>query len=357
MSLGPPFDDSGERIQLGLGAAAAAVLMFVSLFAVLAAERTLGDSILVHVNVARPGALHTGAPLRVAGEPIGEVVAIRGDSSRRPEAAPPDGAAPAPVDIEIRLLSKYRGRLFRNSTVVTVNPTLLTEAVLEVGPPAHGEAPGEPVSDGDRLRGLDPADIDQFMLKVYLSATSVLHEARDLRPDWDEFQAAASGVSQKLSSTLPADELLRLGFHATRAHLSGSSVMDKLKAAGAENVPEDVRALQKTTEPLLLELRRLAAATELLQGRTSALASELTPRQRELAHAFATLKAAAALGSQAETDVQALLAGVKAGRGTLGGFSTDIQIFDELKEMARILKQASYRVIIKAPEKGQRNVR
>lgn len=357
MSLGPPFDETGDRLRLGLGAATAAVLLFVTTFAVLAAERSLGESIVVHVAVARPGALHTGAPVRVAGEPIGEVVAIRGNPSQLSESTASELDAHPPVDIEIRLLTRYRDRLFRNSTVVTVNPTLLTEAILEVGPPAKGAAPAEPIADGDHLRGLDPADIDQFMLKLYLSTEAVLREAHDLRPDWDDFQHAASGVSKQLSGALPEGDLLRLGLNATRVRLSAGSVLDKLKTAGVTDAPADVKALVKTTEPLVSELRRLGLALELLEGRTSAFASELTPRQKQLVHAFATLRKAAELGSQAETDLRALAAGVQAGRGTLGGFNVDIQIFDELKEMARILKQRSYRVIIKRPDKGQRNVR
>ena len=35
------------------------------------------------------------------------------------------------------------------------------------------------------------------------------------------------------------------------------------------------------------------------------------------------------------------------GQGTLGGFNRDIQLFDELKDVHRILKQQMHRVLLK----------
>jgi hypothetical protein len=61
--------------------------------------------------------------------------------------------------------------------------------------------------------------------------------------------------------------------------------------------------------------------------------------------------------NQSQLDVKALIDGFQAGRGTLGGFNRDIQIFDELKEIHRILKRQTWRVLIKRPNPGQRNVR
>ncbi len=62
MSLGPPFDDadSSDRLRLGLGIGAAALLLFFAGFAILASERSLGDSLTIHVDVTRIGTLNTG---------------------------------------------------------------------------------------------------------------------------------------------------------------------------------------------------------------------------------------------------------------------------------------------------------
>lgn len=350
MSLGPPFDDSGERLKLGIGAASGCVLIFVTAFALLAAERPLGESINVHVRVARPGALHTGAAVRVAGEQIGEVVAIRGQPAKV-------GKEDVPVDIEVRLRTQYRDRLYRNSSIVTVNPTLLTEALLEVGPPLHGLAPEGPIQDGDRLRGIDPADIDQFMRKLYDAMEIVLKESRDLEPEWNEFQSSFSGLSSRLQVTLPPEVLLRLGLHAASASASGSHLVDTLRAAGVDKAPAELRALLNTSEPLFKEVSRFAQKLELLQTRASDMNAAINSRQRDILRAFAGLRDAFSATDRIESDAKVLIENFNAGRGTLGGFNRDIQIFDELKEMHRILKRRTWRLLIKRPDAGQRNVR
>lgn len=343
MSLGPPFDDadSSERLRLGLGIGAAALLLFFAGFAILASERSLGDSLTVHVDVTRIGTLNTGAVLRLAGEPIGEVVAIRG---RR-------GAAEAgeepPIDIELRLLRKYRDRVRKNSTIVTVNPTLLTEAQLEVGPAWGGAAPGEPVQEGDHLRGIDPADMSVLLLRVYRSLEDALHETKELSPDWNEFSNALSTLSGHAAETLPAAELLRLAVHIEKARRLAIALRDKLNAAEAETAPARVRGLVDSGKPVVTELTRLANQLELLQTRVRDFDAALAPRRTDLTRISAVFRTTAELGQRAGADVKALIWLYENGRGTIGGFNRDIQIFDELKEMHRILKRESWRVLIK----------
>jgi ABC-type transporter Mla subunit MlaD len=261
------------------------------------------------------------------------------------------------VDIEVRIQTRYRDRVYRNSTIVAVNPTILTEALLEVGPPAHGAAPGEPVENGDRLRGIDPAEIDHFLANLYVSIEAVLRESRELEPDWDPFQKSVGEVSNKISFLLPSDQLLRIGLHAAEARLLVSKLQDKLQESGASRAIPDLDALIKTADPLMVALAELAQQLELLSGRAHDVASAVGPRRQELEQALSQLKTAAALSGRAELDAQALLNGFLAGRGTLGGFNSDIQIFDELKEIHRILKHQGWRVLIKSRDPGQRNVR
>ena len=61
MSLGPPFDHSGEKTRLILGGVACVALMFLIGIALLLADRSLGSYVTVRLLVTQPGALHTGA--------------------------------------------------------------------------------------------------------------------------------------------------------------------------------------------------------------------------------------------------------------------------------------------------------
>lgn len=358
MSLGPPFDHSGERLRLFLGAATAVTLLVVIGVALLAADRSLGESLTVHMLVHRPGVLHTGAMVRVAGEQIGEVVAIRG---YRPESALTGagagagaGAGEEPmVDIELRLRKHLAGRVYENSTFLPVNPTVLAEALIEIGPPAGGVSPGAPVSSDMRVRGVDPADIDQLLRKVYLSIELILQQARDLGSEWTELTAALGTLSVRLTLNFSSEEALRVQVQGEAARRSIEALLATLRSGEAAKLPELSRQLAQSVMPLGRELRRLGEQGEVLAARARELGQALGPAQQaELRRAVAQLRGALAAGERLDADARFLIRYFDSGRGTLGGFNKDLQIFDELKETSRILKQKSWRLLIKRREPG-----
>ncbi len=348
MSLGPPFDHSGERLRLILGAATGVTLLVAIGVALLAADRSLGEAVTVHMLVQRPGALHTGALVRVAGEQIGEVVAIRG---HRPEAGLRDGpgaveSAEPGVDIELRLRKRWASRIYDNSTFLPVNPTVLAEALIEIGPPAGGAAPGSPIGAEQRVRGVEPADLDQLLRRVYQSIELTLQQARELGAEWTELNEAFTALSARLSVSLP--DTLRVQVQGAAARQGIEQLLGTLRAGRADELPELTRQLDRSLTPLVRQFQLLGAQGELLQARARELGQALGPgQQAELRRAIAQLRTALSAGEQLAADARFLIRYVDSGRGTLGGFSQDMQIFDELKDTSRILKQQSWRLLIK----------
>ncbi len=359
MSLGPPFDPSGERLRLILGAATAVTLLVVIGVALLAADRSLGESVTVHMLVQRPGALHTGAVVRVAGEQIGEVVAIRGYRPSRslkdgPGPSAESGAEPSAepsVDIELRLRKRWASQVYENSTFLPVNPTVLAEALIEIGPPPQGAAPGAPVTADQRVRGVEPADIDQLLRKVYLSIELTLLQARDLSAEWTEVNAAFAALSARLLLTLP--DTLHIQVQGAAARQGIEQLLATLRAGHVDELPELGRQLDRSLTPLVRQFQLLAEQGELLQARAREVGVALGPGpQADLRRAIAQLGAALAAGQKLEADARFLIRYVERGRGTLGGFNQDMQIFDELKDVSRIIKQQSWRLLIKRRAPG-----
>ncbi|MFO0573221.1 MAG: hypothetical protein U1A78_04415 [Polyangia bacterium] len=369
MSLGPPFDESGERLRLGLGAAAAALLVVTTAVALLSADRSLGDSLRMAVLVQRPGSLHAGAQVRVAGLQIGEVVAIRGhgrgqDRGQAPGPWPQRSLSPAAcrtlrasrlvarptppaVEVELRILRRHADRVYENSTFLPVNATLLTEGMIEIGPPAHGAAPGDRVRDGSRVRGVDPADLDDLLATVFCSTEQVLADARELRPDWLELTAATRALLGRLQQAVEPTQLLRVQLQTSRAFAAARALHAKLARAEATRAPAAAQALASVVQPLVPQLVALGAQLELLQERSAALSAELGPRRARLAQLPDEARRLQATGERIEADGRALYRLIESGAGTLGGFQQDLQIFDELKEVHRILKHKIWRVLLK----------
>lgn len=353
MSLGPPFDASNQRLHLLLGAVTALLLLFLVAVALLLADHTLGKSLTVHLLVHRSGQLYVGAEVQLAGERIGELTAIR---RFRPRAGDPKELQDREplVEMELRIVRRAGGRLPKNATFLARNPTLLSPAVIEVGPPESGAHKDVPLSDGDYLIGIDPPDLDQLLSSVYLSVEAILREARELRPDWEEAVAAFSALSQRINRVSTEGQVARIGLHGQQTLQLLRGLRRRLDAAGLVTMPATLATLQTDLEPLISQATQLGHKTELLQDRVGELLLLFGPRRRrDLDESLRGFRAAVSSSQRAAEDAQFLVRYFESGRGTLGGFQRDIQIFDELKEVHRILKQQLHRVIVKPRKPAQ----
>lgn len=347
MSLGPPFDAGNQKLHLLLGGVTVLLLSFLVAVALLTADHSVGKSVTLHLLVRRSGQLYTGAEVHLAGQRIGELTAIRRYHPSEQDPAE-RRARGTQVELELRILRGPAGRLFHNSTFVARNPTLLSPAVIEVGPPDLGQDKGPPIADGDFLYGIDPPDLDQLLRRIYDSLTVILTEAQTLRPEWQEAAAAFVGLQRRISHLNNQGELDRIGLQGAKSLLLLRTLRHKLEAAGIKDAPERVSELSETLSPLLDKATLLVRRSELLQERAADFAQLFGPSgKRDLEKTLAGFRSAITSGNRTVEDAKYLIRYIDSGRGTLGGFHRDIQIFDELKEVHRILKQQTLKVIVK----------
>ncbi len=361
MSLGPPFDGSpsGERWTLGAGAATLVSLVAAVGFALLASDRTLGESFRLNIMVHTPGPLRTGAEVRMAGRQIGEIVAIRGTGFIHPAGPKGADADPPTVELEARVLRSWQPYLYKNATYFASTPNVLTEAVLEVGPPARGVEPGPPVKDGDKVLGADPPDIDRFLQTIYLNLSALRTLSRDLGPDWDDFRGAVGHLMDSADGLSDVGQLARIGVQGDRAVASARALA---AALGQVNAVPRTRALANELSAALAQmdpgLHHLALQLAAVDQHLTGITRTLGPRQRQqLLDAVELYRKALGAGDRMSQDLRWLLSYVERGRGTIGGFRNDVQIFDELKETHRELKHESWRLLFKGKDRGQRHLR
>ncbi|MCS6915621.1 MAG: MlaD family protein [Myxococcota bacterium] len=353
MSLGPPFDSSGMRVQLGAGATTVVITVAAVGIALLASDRSLGESLVVRVQMRTPGALRTGAPVRMAGMHVGEVVAIRGVGWPR---AGKGLVKEAGVEVELRLLRAYQRFIYRNSTFFAHSDNVLTDAIIEIGPPRHGAAPDRPIEDGETVRGEDPPDMGHFLLKVHHSLTTLLEGARDLSPDWELFRESMTRLQATLDEVIEPPAVARVALRGGRALSAAGHLLEALQQAEA---PARIRHLAVETGRALDEIgpqvqhigRQLGRLEEQLRDVTTAFGPQ---QRRQLEEAVARFRRAMAAAEQLSADVRWLQTQLERGRGTVGGFRQDLQIFDELKEIHRILKHEGWRLLFKQTDPSQR---
>ncbi len=340
MSLGPPFDDSGRGARYVAGAALVVALAAAVLWVLMLSDRAMGPGVIVRVSMSTTGALRVGDKVRLAGRDVGEV---RG-------AVRVHGSGGDHVELTVFVARAWAHELRRNSELFVATPSVLGEAYLEIGPPAHHAAPGPPVAPGDLLVGVDPPEIDKFLVRSEESIRRALALLRENRPALDQLLAAGDELLATLSG-LPADrgQLRRIADQTTAAFVAGGELLAALRDSHAiprvRAAARDLSAVADRAGPELSRLgERLDRALDRIDG---AMALFDDDRRARIAGAVAAVRRAVANGERIATDVRALAAMVERGEGTVGGIFTDQELFDDLHETHRILKSQPWTFILK----------
>jgi ABC-type transporter Mla subunit MlaD len=335
MSLGPPFDQSGLRLQQAVGAGVVVLLGAAVAWVLLMSGRTVGRGVLIHVEMKTPGLLRVGGKVRLAGREIGEVRGMVGTKNRR-------------VDLEAFVLRAFAADVRKNSQLFVNTPSVLGEAFLEVGPPSG--PPGAPVEDGDRLRGIDPPEIDDLLAHSEANLRLILALLRENKPEMEELLTAGDDLLATLSG-LPADggQLRRIRDQLVAALDSATALVHVARQTQAVDrvkaIARDLSAIAGEAGP---ELRRLGARLDAALERLDQLAAIFSPERRaQLRQALAGFRRAVTVGERLMKDANALARYVAEGRGTVGAFFADRELFDDLHETHRILKSQPLRFLLK----------
>jgi hypothetical protein len=336
MSLGPPFDDSGRDARRLAGAALVVALGAAIVWVVMLSDRALGPGLTVRVSMATTGALRVGDKVRLAGRDVGE---IRGAIRIKDH-----------VELTVFIARAWAHELRKNSELFVATPSVLGEAYLEIGPPPHHAAPDVPVSGGELLTGVDPPEIDKFLVRSEESLRRALALLRENRPALDELLRAGDELLATLSG-LPADrgQLSRIADQASAAFAAGGALVSSLRDARA--IPRTraaVRELSLIADRAGPELSALGDRLDRALARIDAAAALFDDEHRaRISGAVAAARRAVANGERIAADVRALVAGVERGDGTIGGILADQELFDDLHETHRILKAQPWTFILK----------
>jgi ABC-type transporter Mla subunit MlaD len=349
VSLGPPFDDSGRGVRYVAGAALVVALTAAVLWVLMLSDRAVGPGVTVRVSMATTGALRAGDKVRLAGRDVGEVrgaVRVHGGAGQSDR-----------VELTVFVERAWAHELRKNSELFVATPSVLGEAYLEIGPPAHHAAPAAPVADGDLVVGVDPPEIDKFLVRSEESLRRALALLRENRPPLDELLGAGDELLATLSG-LPADrgQLRRITDQAAAAFVAGGALVSSLRDSNAvPRVRAAARELGAIADRAGPELSRLGERLDRALDRIDAtMAIFDDDRRAQIAGAVAAARRAVATSEHIAADVRALVAMVERGEGTIGGIMADQELFDDLHETHRILKSQPWTFILKPTGKDKR---
>ncbi|HJZ85037.1 MAG TPA: MlaD family protein [Polyangia bacterium] len=320
------FDEAlSQRVGLWL---LALLALAVGLVATLSG-RTLAAVHEYHVQFSRIAGLQAGHRVRLSGQDVGQIKAV---------SFAPGGS----LRVDVWVKRGFRRYVHQNSEfyVGMGSTTILGEPSLEIGPP-RGE-PGPELAPGATVRGIDPPRLDHVLQTVYDDLTVLTEELHEQQPVIDELLRALDGLLETLDE-IPSDpdQLIRIRDQISVGTVRALDLIAALRAGTDDGVRlrGTAREVSQLLQRIERELDGLARRFDRASAGWERVASVFSAAERQrIAGAFRKLSHAADLGARVAGDLAELSALVESGRGTIGAFRHDLEIFDDIKQINRMLQ-------------------
>jgi phospholipid/cholesterol/gamma-HCH transport system substrate-binding protein len=334
------MDERSLELRVGLVVLATVAVLVV--FVLLIGDIHFARQYKFYLDFKFSGAVAAGAPVKISGVKIGKVAAIEfiGD---KPQSSAGEDAKPSErlqTRLTLAIDEANRGALPQGTEFFISTQGLLGEQYIEAVP---GDRFGPAIEPGTTLRGVDPPRVDILLsrMSTILDAFSgLLSQNKGLLQD---FAKAATGLTQNLDDVLvkkraaidsTVDNLAAISTHA-------KDMTEKLNLAlgTAEELRATVRDLQTSAKQLPPAIE--SARHALSEGDRVLGAIDATQLKQTLGNAQTVSANAAALTD----DAKVLVKKMRRGEGTVGALLSDEDIYDDLKELVRDLKQHPWKVI------------
>lgn len=335
-----------EALTRKVGAATLAVVAAATAFVVFVAPRIdWTEKVRVDIAFEHTGGLREGAPIVIAGAPIGaiESVALAGN----------DG-----VVVTVAIDADAARTITRGGDVFVTSKGALGARYLELGPaPVAGPTLAD---DPSPLRGADPPSLDRVLQRTWDNLTIARDFADAIRPEMDTLRVALRELEATLETLSPnvagglalGVELRGLAAEARALRdvaLGGDTGRDHLA-----RIIADARATlahgRRVLDALRPKLDALSASARALRARIGDRGPQAIAAV-ELA--IARIRAAIDKVDPLLAKIEELQARIARGEGSLGKLMKDPEFPEDAKALGKILKRQPWKVF-ERPADGTR---
>lgn len=333
-----------RALELKVGLVLLAALVILGGFVLFLGDLRLDRGMEVNVDYNFSGAIQEGAPVKISGVKVGRVarLELRGG-------APNDRGEPIYVRLVLSIEERARPILKTNTDFFVNTQGLLGENYVEIVP-SRTEAP--PLEDGAVVRGVDPARFDLLFARLYEFLEGVSELMADNREVFVELLRAGSTLARTLNGAIHTNEkeLSRAIAGAALATERAVTLLDGMgRAVGdGKELSATITHARETTALLEKELPPLLAKLDKTLTELNRLSSALEGVDRKrvdetIDHASSALREA----NEVLADAKAITRRVKGGQGTIGLLIRDDEVYDDLKELLKDVKQHPWKLIWK----------
>jgi len=334
-----------SSLELKVGLLVVGALAVLTGFVLVLGGMRLEKMKSIYVEFDNPGALQSGAAVRIGGAKVGKVgeLEFRGGSSER---RANEGMIRAKVDVSAKVLPT----LHDDATFYVTTQAVLGEPFLAVDPGTPGR-PG--LAEGAVVRGLDPPRIDLFLAKAYELLDNAVDAIRTKKGVIGQLADDSAAIVHTAREITEANRDRIASTIANVDKLSGEASLLAEDARRRINDPRIDRlltraddlagTLQKDAPPLIADARATLGTVKVLLDATAGTEADREKIKKAVRDAEEIL----AKGNAMATDGQAILANVKKGKGTVGAMVMDDALYDDLQTLVRDLKRNPWKFLWK----------
>ncbi len=319
------MDDKALELRVGLVVLAAIGVLIG--FVLMIGDFHFAKQYRIYVDFKFSGTIAAGAPVKISGIPIGRVERI--DFIGRE--APAEGGERLQTRLSVLIDESARSALPEGTEFFISTAGILGEQYLEAVP---GDRVGDPIPPDTILRGIDPPRTDLLIARLNSlldTFSRLLSENRGLLQD---LAKSATGLTTTL------DDLLR----NKRTQING--MLDNLDAASreAKMISEKVNRGLGSADDLKATMDNAQRTMAEAQKAIASINAALDDKDR-LKRTLANLETLSANGVELTGDAKALTKKLRRGEGSVGALLGDEDIYDDLKELLRDVKQHPWKII------------
>jgi len=349
------MSQESTSIQVKVGALVLVSLVLLGGFVLVLGDVSFSSGKRIHVRFENAGGLKPGADVAIAGLKVGQVKSLSFMHKTDSEARDASVAVRATLSIQ----NQHADSIREGSEFFVSTRSVLGEPYIEVVTPSLDSPP---VESGSTHKGNSPPRFDLLVSKTSTlldgfidlfedSEVSVdqffAHTAslikhfdeffQENRADLNEMVSSARNAAGRAASILAAiqyavgdDETAKATFEDFRATLSNArGITDRLD--------DDIGPVTEDVAEAAENARRATAVTDEL----------LETNKPKIDQSVANLQESTRKVKQLSGDANQLVNGIKQGEGTVGQLLQDRKLYDDLREMLRIIKRQPWKIMWK----------
>lgn len=341
-------------IEVKVGALVLFSLALLVGFVLVLGDFSMSDGFTFHVDFENAGGLKPGADVAIAGINVGNVKKLKFHPNKD------DGGQPAvEVRATLRIDQEYADAVRQDSEFFITRRGVLGEPYIEIETHSYDKPQ---VAEGAVLRGVEPPRMDVIVAK----ATQLLDTLHDLLSDPDI--AAKDLISNAASLMAHLDEVIVHNREDIDGTISNTRATTKEAAqllsalnfavedgkkvrrlladsqATAANARHISAKIDGDIDPLMDDVKVTASNARQVSESVGRIVGDNEQKLDEsIANVHSSTENLANLSKNADT----VVGRVESGEGTVGQLLADRQMYDDMKELLRMIKRRPWKILWK----------